>query len=200
MQYSSRLLEILVEEFGKLPGVGRKSAQRMAFHLLRRPREEVIPFADAIRDVKEKLSECTVCWNISEGEKCLICLDPRRTPELVCVVENPVDVVAIERTGAFKGLYHVLGGALAPLDGVGPDELRARELLTRVDVVGVTEVILATSASSAGEATAHYLDQILRPKGVRVTRIARGLPMGSDLEFADQVTLSKALEGRKSMD
>ncbi len=199
MQYSSKILETLVEEFGRLPGIGRKSAQRMAFYLLRQPREDVLVLADAIRDVKERVVECAECGNIAESDVCLICSDPRRTRGLICVVENPVDVVAIERTSVFNGVYHVLGGGISPLDGVGPDDIRTRELLARVDANAATEVILATSASSVGEATAHYLEQLLRGKSVRVTRIARGLPMGADLEFADQVTVQKALEGRRDV-
>jgi len=199
MQYSSRCLEVLIEELGRLPSIGRKSAQRMAFHLLRRPTEEVLALADAIRDVKEKVTECATCGNISEGETCLICADPKRQEDLICVVENPVDVVAIERTGVFKGRYHVLGGGISPLDGVGPDDIRAHELLERVRAGRVKEVILATSASSVGEATAHYLEQLLRGADASVSRIARGIPMGSDLEFADQVTLQKALEGRRTL-
>jgi recombination protein RecR len=199
MQYSSRCIEVLIEELGRLPGIGRKSAQRMAFHLLRRPSEEVLALAEAIRDVKERVSECSTCGNISESETCLICADSKRQDDVFCVVENPVDVVAIERTGVFKGRYHVLGGGISPLDGVGPDDIRTHELVDRVKKGGVKEVILATSASSVGEATAHYLEQILRVTGVRVSRIARGIPMGSDLEFADQVTLQKALEGRRTL-
>jgi recombination protein RecR len=199
MQYSSRSLERLVEELAKLPGIGRKSAQRLAFHVLRRPADDVLPLADAIRDVKESVTECRRCGNISEGEICLICADERRSSETLCVVENPVDVVAIERTGAFRGRYHVLGGAISPLDGIGPEEIRAPQLVERVRAEAVREVIVATSASSQGEATAHYLSQLLADVGVRVTRIARGIPMGSDLEFADQVTLQKAIEGRKEL-
>ena len=200
MQYSSRLLELLVDEFAKLPGIGRKSALRMAFYILRRPAEDVLPLSVAIRDVKEKVTECTVCGNISEESVCLICRDPKRKTEVICVVENPVDVVAIERTSTFKGLYHVLGGAISPLDGVGPDDLRIAALLARVEENGVEEVIVATSAASAGEATAHYIAERLSSSGVTVSRIARGIPMGSDLEFADQVTLQKALEGRRRVE
>lgn len=200
MQYSSRYLENLVDEFAKLPGIGRKSAQRLAFHVLRRSDDEVLPLAQAIRDVKEKVTECSECFNIAEDERCLLCADPQRTGETLCVVENPVDVVAVERSGGFRGRYHVLGGALSPLDGVGPDELRVGPLIDRIDRGGVREVIIATSASSQGEATAHYLATTLADHGVRVTRIARGIPVGSDLEFADQVTILRALEGRKRID
>jgi len=200
MQYSSRYLEALVEEFGKLPGIGRKTAQRLAFHVLRRGEEDVLPLANAIRDVKEKVTECIECGNIAEDERCLLCADPQRTGETICVVENPVDVVAVERSGAFRGRYHVLGGALSPLDGIGPDELRIAALVERVEAGGVREVIVATSASSQGEATAHYLATVLDDHGVRVSRIARGIPMGSDLEFADQVTILRAIEGRKKID
>jgi recombination protein RecR len=196
MQYSSRLLETLVDEFSKLPGIGRKSAQRMAFHVLRREPHEVLPLADAIRDVKERVGECKTCGNLGEDEECLICSDPARKRDLICVVENPVDVVAVERTGVFRGIYLVLGGAISPLDGIGPDELRTALLLKRVEE-GAQEVILATSASSAGEATAMYLGDLLSAQGVKVSRIARGIPMGIDLEFADPATLEKALEGRK---
>lgn len=199
MQYSSRVLETLLEELGRLPGIGRKTAQRLAFHLLKQPREEAFRLADAIRAVKERVDACSICGNITEEDPCLICRDPRREKDLICVVEAPVDVVAVEQSGGFRGQYHVLGGALSPLDGVGPDDIRARQLVDRVRDAGAREVILATNPNPAGEATALYLGELLKPLGVHVTRIARGVPVGSDIEFSDQATLARALEGRKDL-
>jgi recombination protein RecR len=199
MQYSSRLVERLIEEFGRLPGIGRKTAQRLAFHVLKQSPGEAGRLADAIRAVKENVGTCSVCGNITEEDPCLICQDPRREQDTICVVESPVDVVAVEQSGSFRGLYHVLGGALSPLDGVGPDEIRARQLVGRVRDARTREVILATNPNPAGEATAIYLGDMLKPLGVQVTRIARGVPVGSDIEFSDQATLSRALEGRKDL-
>jgi recombination protein RecR len=200
---SSKYLERLIDEFSRLPSIGRKTAQRIAFHLLRASREEALALAEAIVAVKEKVGTCALCGNYAEQSPCPLCADPERDPALLCVVEQPVDVAAIERTGAFRGLYHVLGGALSPLDGTGPDDLRVRELLGRLGTNGgeaVREVIVATNPTVAGESTALYLLRLLAPHGVRVTRIARGVPVGSDLEYSDQMTLARAFEGRKDMD
>ena len=190
----------LVEELGRLPGVGPKSAQRIAFHLLRLPAEDAKRLARAIVEAKEKVSWCRRCFNIAEGERCRYCRDVGRDPTLVCVVEDARDIVAVERTREFRGLYHVLGGAISPIEGVGPEQLRVRELLTRVGEEDVREVILATNPNIEGEATAMYLARLLRPLGVRVTRIASGLPVGGDLEYADEITLGRALEGRREVE
>jgi len=198
--YSSKYLEQLIAELTKLPSVGQKSAQRLALHLLRASREEALQLAEAIRAVKEHVGFCGLCGNFSEQDPCLICRDEQRDGSLVCVVEQPVDVLAFERTGQFKGRYHVLGGALSPLDGTHPEDLRIRQLLERLQREPIKEVILATNPNVAGEATALYLSRLLAPLGVRVTRIARGVPMGSDLEYSDLVTLARALEGRREVD
>ena len=198
--YSSKFLEQLIEELVKLPSVGQKSAQRLALYLLRVPREEALRLADAIRAVREHVGFCTVCGNFSEEDPCLLCRDTQRDAGLVCVVEQPVDVLAFERTGQFKGRYHVLGGALSPLDGTHPEDLRIRPLLERLRREPIKEVILATNPNVAGEATALYLSRLLAPLGIRVTRIARGVPMGSDLEYSDLVTLARALEGRREFE
>jgi recombination protein RecR len=198
--YSSKYLELLIEELVKLPSVGQKSAQRLALHLMRVPREEAVRLAEAIRAAREKVGFCSVCGLFSEEDPCLIDRDPQRDPGLVCVVEQPADVLAFERTGAFRGRYHVLGGALSPLEGTQPEDLRIRELLERMRSEPIQEVILATNPNVAGEATALYLSRLLGPLGVKVTRIARGVPMGSDLEYSDQVTLARALEGRREFE
>ena len=198
--YSSKYLELLIEELVKLPSVGQKSAQRMALHLLRAPREDALRLADAIHAVKDRVHFCSVCGNFTEEDPCLICRDPQRDGSVVCVVEQPVDVLALERTAQFKGRYHVLGGALSPLDGATPESLRIRELLERLRGNEIREVILATNPNVPGEATAMYLSRLLQPLGVKVTRIARGVPMGSDLEYSDLVTLARALEGRREVD
>ena len=198
--YSSKYLEQLIEELSKLPSVGQKSAQRLALYLLRVTREEALRLADAIRAVKEHVGFCSVCGNFSEEDPCLICRDSQRDASVVCVVEQPVDVLAFERTGQFRGRYHVLGGALSPLDGTHPEDLRIRPLLERLRREPVKEIILATNPNVAGEATALYLSRLLAPLGMRVTRIARGVPMGSDLEYSDLVTLARALEGRREFD
>ncbi len=198
--YSSRYLEQLIEELVRLPSVGQKSAQRLALHLLRVPREEALRLAGAIAAVREKVGLCSVCGLFSEEDPCLIDRDPQRDPHLVCVVEQPADVLALERTGSFRGRYHVLGGALSPLDGTRPEDLRIRELLERMGTEPIQEIILATNPNVAGEATALYLSKLLAPLGVKVTRIARGVPMGSDLEYSDQVTLARALEGRRELE
>jgi recombination protein RecR len=204
--YSSKYLELLIEELQRLPTIGAKSAQRLALHLLRAPREDALRLAEAIRAMRERVGFCTVCGNFTEQDPCLLCTDPKRDAAVVCVVEQPGDVLALERTGTFKGRYHVLGGALSPLEGTTPETLRIRELLERLRVTGeggapaIKEVILATNPNVAGEATALYLHRLLTPLGVKVTRIARGVPMGSDLEYSDQVTLARALEGRREVE
>ena len=198
--YSSKYLELLVEELKKLPSVGEKSAQRLAMYLLKAPKEEALRLADAIRVVKERVGLCSVCGNFSEQDPCLICSDPQRDAAVLCVVEQAVDVVALERTAHFRGRYHVLGGALSPLEGVNPEDLRIQPLLARIREGEVREVILATNPNVAGEATALYLSRLLTPLGIKVTRIARGVPMGSDLEYSDLVTLARALEGRREID
>jgi len=186
----------LVEELSKLPSVGPKTAQRLAFHLLKVPREEADSLAQAIVEARDKVTFCTRCFNFAQGELCEYCLDERRDPALVCIVERPQDIVAIERTGEFRGLYHVLGGAISPIDGIGPEELKVRELMERIRRDEIREVIAATNPRVEGEATAIYLANLLKPLGVRVMRIASGLPVGGDLEYADEVTLGRALKGR----
>ncbi len=198
--YSSKYLELLIEELTRLPSIGQKSAQRLALHLLRAPREDALRLAEAIRAMREHVGYCATCGNFSEQNPCLLCTDSRRDAALVCVVEQPGDVLAFERTGQFRGRYHVLGGALSPLEGTHPDNLRIRELLLRMQGGEIQEVILATNPNVAGEATALYLSRLLQPLGVRITRIARGVPMGSDLEYSDMVTLTRALEGRRELE
>ncbi len=193
-------LRSLVDELGRLPGIGPKSAQRIAFHLLKVESEDALRLVDAIVAVKERVTSCTICFNVAEGELCEFCSDPRRDGSSLCVVEDPRDIVAVERTREFRGRYHVLGGALNPIEGLGPDQLRVRELLDRLSDGEVTEVILCTNPNLEGEATAMYLARLLLPVGVRVTRIASGLPVGGDLEYADELTLGRALEGRREVD
>ena len=189
----------LTEELQRLPSIGARTAQRLAFHLLKQPREEVDRLCDAIRDVKERISHCTVCSNITDRDPCFYCTDPSRDRQLICVVESPHNVAVIEKTGDFKGTYHVLMGALSPLKGVGPDDLNITRLLERLGAGDVREVILATNPNVEGEATAIYLARLLRPLGARVSRIAMGVPVGSDLEYADEITMLKAMEGRREM-
>jgi recombination protein RecR len=189
----------LIELLQRLPGIGPKTAQRLAFHILKQPAGAVRDLADALVDVKARVVHCSRCFTVTDEDPCRICADPARDPGLLCVVEEPNDLVAMERTGEYRGRYHVLLGALSPLDGIGPDELKVRELLARLEADEVREVILATNPNVEGDATALYLARLLRPLGVRVTRIARGLPVGGDLEYADEVTLSRALEGRREM-
>jgi len=189
----------LIEALQRLPGIGPKTAQRLTFFMLKRPIDEVRELADSLMAVKERIVSCSTCFNVTDQDPCRICSDPARDPGLLCVVEEPNDLLAMERTGEFKGRYHVLLGALSPLEGIGPDDLKVRELLARLDAGGVSEVILATNPNVEGEATALYLTKLMRPLGLRITRIARGLPVGGDLEYADQVTLSKALEGRREV-
>jgi recombination protein RecR len=192
-------VQVLIDELGRLPGVGPKSAQRIAFHLLKLPSEDARRLADAIVDVKLKVSWCRRCFNIAEGELCSFCRDERRDASVVCVVEEPRDIVAIERTAEFRGRYHVLQGAISPIEGIGPEHLRVRELLVRIGDEGIDEVILATNPNIEGEATAMYLANLLKPLELKVTRIASGLPVGGDLEYADEVTLGRALEGRREV-
>lgn len=200
MQYSSALLEALITELTRLPGLGRKSAQRIAFHMLRTSEADARRLAEAIVDLKSKVTDCEICGNVTETQPCALCADTRRDPSVLCVVEQPMDVLALERTGEFRGRYHVLKGALSPVDGVGPDQLRLTELLRRVKEGNVREVIVATNPTAQGEATALYIARLLQSvPDLAVTRIARGVPMGSDLEFSDQVTLARALTGRKEI-
>ncbi len=187
----------LIDELGRLPGIGPKSAQRIAFYLLGADTADVKRLAETLLTVKEKVRFCERCGNVAEGELCRVCLDPRRSDEVICVVEEPKDVMAVERTREFRGRYHVLGGAIDPMSGVGPDDLRIRELLARLGTETVTEVIIATDPNIEGEATATYLTRLLAPMGVTVSRLASGLPVGGDLEYADEVTLGRAFEGRR---
>jgi recombination protein RecR len=192
-------IQDLIDELGRLPGVGPKSAQRIAFHILQADPADVTRLATVLRRVKELVRFCVTCYNVAEAEQCRVCRDPRRTDEVLCVVEEPKDVVAIERTGEFRGRYHVLGGAINPLEGVGPDNLRIRELLTRLSGGTVRELILATDPNTEGEATATYLALMIKPMGIAVTRLASGLPVGGDLEYADEITLGRAFEGRRAV-
>jgi recombination protein RecR len=189
----------LVAELSKLPGIGQRTAQRLAFHVLREDDTEALALADAIREVKEKVGLCEVCFNLSEEPRCQVCEDPRRDRSLICVVEQPADVIPIERTHEYRGLYHVLGGALSPIDGIDPEDLRISELAARVEDGEVEEVVLATNPTTTGEATAHHLAELLRGK-VTITRLASGLPVGADLEHADEVTLGRAFAGRRAFD
>jgi recombination protein RecR len=189
----------LITELSRLPGIGQRTAQRLAFHILRADDEEAAALADAIREVKEKVGLCEVCFNLSEGPRCAICTDERRDRGVICVVEEPADVIPIERTHEYRGLYHVLGGALSPIDGIDPEDLKIEELVTRVGGGEVTEVVIATNPTTTGEATAHHIAERLRG-GATVTRLASGLPVGADLEHADEVTLGRALSGRRSLD
>jgi recombination protein RecR len=194
------VVQDLIDELGRLPGVGPKSAQRIAFHLLQADPTDVRRLAEILIEVKEKVRFCAVCGNVAEEEQCRICRDPRRDPSSICVVEESKDVVAIERTREFKGRYHVLGGAISPIEGIGPDQLRIKELMTRLADGAVSEVILAMDPNLEGEATATYLTRFLAGMGLRVTRLASGLPVGGYLEYADEVTLGRAFEGRRSVD
>ncbi len=189
----------LIDELGRMPGIGPKSAQRIAFHLLKLPRADALKLATAIVEVKDKISFCERCFNVSEGPLCGICRDERREPHVMCVVEEPRDIAAVEKTHEYRGVYHVLQGAISPIEGIGPEQLRIKELLTRLDPEGVTEVILCTNPNIEGEATAMYLARLLKPLGIKVTRIASGLPVGGDLEYADELTLGRALEGRREV-
>ena len=190
----------VIDELGRLPGIGPKSAQRLAFHLMKVSVEDTSRLTVAIDEMKAKVRFCDRCFNLAEGDLCVVCTDDRRDASVLCVVEDPRDIVAVERTGEFRGRYHVLGGAISPIEGIGPDQLRVRELLARLEPEGVEEVILATNPNIEGEATAMYLARLLAPLGVDVTRIASGLPVGGDLEYADELTLGRALEGRRRLD
>ena len=189
----------LIDELGRLPGIGPKSAQRIAFYLLGADAADVNRLAQTLLTVKEKVRFCEICVNVAEGERCRICLDPRRTDDVICVVEEPKDVMAVERTREFRGRYHVLGGAIDPMSGIGPDDLRIRELLARLGQETITEIIIATDPNIEGEATATYLTRMLAPIGITVSRLASGLPVGGDLEYADEVTLGRAFEGRRTV-
>jgi recombination protein RecR len=193
-------VQSLVDELGRLPGIGPKSAQRIAFYLLKAAPEDAKRLAKAVIEAKERVSWCRRCFNFAEGELCVYCRDDRRDPSVLCVVEEPRDIVAVERTQEYRGRYHVLLGAISPIEGIGPEQLKIKELLSRVGDEGVQEVILATNPNIEGEATAMYLARLLKPLGLRVTRIASGLPVGGDLEYADEVTLGRALEGRREVE
>jgi recombination protein RecR len=194
------IIQDLIDELGRLPGVGPKSAQRIAFHIIQSDRVDVSRLAEVLKTVKERVKFCTTCGNISEEELCKICRDPRRDNTSICVVEESKDVIAIEKTREFKGKYHVLGGAISPIDGIGPENLRIRELMQRLTETEIAEVIIATDPNLEGEATATYLTRLIKPLGVKVSRLASGLPVGGDLEYADEVTLGRAFEGRRSYD
>lgn len=199
MAKQSPLIDGLIEAFARLPGIGRKTASRLAYHILRASREEAEALARRILEVKEKINLCSECFNLTDEDPCSICRDSERTAEGICVVEEPNDLVAIENTGTYKGKYHVLHGTLRPLDGVGPEHLKIRELLNRLEKHSVKEVILATNPTRDGGATAVYLTQLIKPLGIKVTRIASGVPVGSEIEYADSVTLSEAMEGRREV-
>ncbi len=194
------LVQDLIDELGRLPGIGPKSAQRIAFYLLKLPKEDALRLSRVIAEVKDKVSFCSRCFNVCEGELCTICLDDRRDATVLCVVEDARDIVAIEKTQDFRGRYHVLQGAINPIEGVGPEQLRIRELLQRLADTEITEIILCTNPNLEGDATAMYLTRQLRPLGIKVTRLASGLPVGGDLEYADELTLGRALEGRREVD
>ena len=199
MQVAPESVTRLIEEFSRLPGIGPKTASRLTFYLLRAPKEQAEALARAIGELREKTVYCSICFNIAEESPCPICRDEGRDRSIICVVEEPLDVLAIERTGEYNGLYHVLHGAISPVEGIGPEDLKIRELLERLRTEPVREVILATNPSLEGEATAMYLHRQIAPLGIKVTRLARGLPVGGDLEYADEVTLARALEGRREM-
>ena len=194
------VVQDLIDELGRLPGVGPKSAQRIAFHLLAADPTDVRRLASVLVELKDRVRFCRICGNVTEEDECRVCRDPRRDRSILCVVEEPKDVVAIERTREFRGVYHVLGGAISPIDGIGPDDLRVRELMTRLADDTVVEIILATDPNLEGEATATYLARLVKPMGLRVTRLASGLPVGGDLEYADEITLGRAFEGRRLLD
>ncbi len=197
--YMAEPIVRLIEELNRLPGIGPKSAQRLTFYLLRAPAEQVQALAEAMKALKERLRLCSVCLNITDTDPCTICSDPERDRTQICVVEEPIDILPLERTKKYRGLYHVLHGVIAPSEGIGPEELKIKELLARLQNSQVVEVVLATNPNLEGEATAMYLQRLIAPLGVKVTRLARGLPYGADLEYADDVTLSRALEGRQEM-
>jgi recombination protein RecR len=194
------IIQDLIDELGRLPGVGPKSAQRIAFHIIASDRIDVTRLAEVLKTVKERVKFCTTCGNISEEDLCRICRDPRRDNTSICVVEESKDVIAIEKTREFKGKYHVLGGAISPIDGIGPENLRIKELMSRLASTEISEIIIATDPNLEGEATATYLTRLIKPLGVKVSRLASGLPVGGDLEYADEITLGRAFEGRRSYD
>ncbi len=199
MQVTSEAVEALVEQFAKLPGIGRKTARRLTSYVLKMSREEVVRLADALVSAKDRVKLCSVCFNVTDDDPCAICSSTRRNQDLICVVEEPSDLMAVERTNEYSGVYHVLGGVISPLDGIGPEDLKIRELIARVsnaDSSGEKEVILAVNPNVEGDTTAYYIGQLLQPFGVKITRLAHGIPVGSDLEFADEATLGRALEGR----
>ncbi len=200
MDTTPRAVTRLIEEFHRLPGIGPKTAQRLTFYLLRAPKEQALSLAEALTYLKEKIVTCAICQNIAEENPCAICRDEARDRSIVCVVEEPLDVLALERTREYRGLYHVLHGAISPVEGIGPEDLRVQELLTRVQrEPGIQEIVLATNPNLEGEATAMYLERLIKPLGIKLTRLARGLPVGGDLEYADEVTLTRALEGRREV-
>ncbi len=199
MDFYAAPIAKLIEEFEKLPGVGHKTAQRLAFHILNSPQDSVESFADALVDARLKVKNCTNCYNISDTELCPVCSNTKRDASIICIVEDPRDVVAMERTREYKGLYHVLHGVISPMDGIGPNDIKIKELLDRIKDGGVQEVILATNPNVEGEATAMYISKLLKPLGIKATRIAHGVPIGGNLEYTDEVTLLKALEGRREI-
>ncbi len=199
MNYYSTPIARLINEFAKLPGIGRKTAQRLAFYIIEMPKEEAKLLSRAIVEAKESIKYCSICTNLTDQEICNICGDKRRDPEIICVVEDPRDVVAMEKTKEFRGYYHVLHGVISPLEGIGPEEIRIKELLSRLAKDEVKEIILATNPNVEGEATAMYLSKLVKPMGIKVSRIAYGIPVGGDLEYADEITLSKSLEGRREL-
>ncbi len=199
MNYFSAPIARLIEAFTRLPGIGRKSAQRLAFHVINMPLEEVELIAHTILDAKKSVRYCNVCTNLTDSETCAICADTSRDSSIICVVEDPRDVAAMERTREFKGYYHVLHGAISPLEGIGPEDIKIKELLRRINESSINEIILATNPNIEGEATAMYISKLVKPLGIKVTRIAHGIPVGGDLEYADEVTLAKALEGRREL-
>lgn len=199
MQVTSEAVEALVEQFAKLPGIGRKTARRLTSYVLKMPRQEVVRLAEALVSAKDRVKLCSVCFNVADDDPCAICSSTRRNQDLICVVEEPSDLMAVERTNEYNGVYHVLGGVISPLDGIGPEDLKIRELVARVsnaDAAAEKEVILAVNPNVEGDTTAYYIGQLLAPFGVKITRLAHGIPVGSDLEFADEATLGRALEGR----
>jgi recombination protein RecR len=199
MDVTPRSVTRLIEEFHRLPGIGPKTAQRLTFYLLRAPKDQVEQLGDSIKDLRTRITTCSICCNISEEDPCGVCRDESRDHTQICVVEEPLDMVALERTRQYKGVYHVLHGAISPVEGIGPEDLRIRELLDRLRSDRVNEVLLATNPNIEGEATAMYIERLVKPLGIRLTRLARGLPVGGDLEYADEVTLTRALEGRSEL-
>ncbi|MEI6692249.1 MAG: recombination mediator RecR [Chlorobium sp.] len=204
MQYSSLSIEALIDEFAKLPGVGRKTAQRLTMHILHEPREEAVKLAEALLEVKDKVIRCSICQNVTDRDTdpCIVCTSKARDRSVICVVESPVDMLAFEKTGFYKGLYHVLHGVISPLDGIGPNDIKVRELLDRISIeepATIKEVVLALNPTVEGETTALYLSKLLKPLGIFVSKIARGIPVGAELEFIDEATLSRAMEGRSAV-